>query len=69
MDKLRIVGGKPLSGQIRIGGAKNAALPLMTAALLTNKPITLSNIPYLLDITTMAKLLGQHVCHYLVAAP
>lgn len=60
MDKIRIVGGTPLSGRIRISGAKNAALPLMAACLLTDQPIQLTNMPYLADITTMAKLLAQH---------
>lgn len=60
MQKLRITGGAPLHGQIVIGGAKNAALPLMAATLLTSEKVTLSNVPYLADITTMAKLLSQH---------
>jgi UDP-N-acetylglucosamine 1-carboxyvinyltransferase len=60
MDKLRIIGGQPLSGTIRISGAKNAALPLMAACLLTEEHLTLGQIPYLRDITTMAKLLMQH---------
>ena len=60
MDKLRITGGTPLYGKIIIGGAKNAALPLMCAALLTREKVTLDNVPYLADITTMAKLLVQH---------
>lgn len=60
MDKLRIVGGTPLQGRIVIGGAKNAALPLMCACLLTSEKVTLENVPYLADITTMAKLLMQH---------
>ena len=60
MDKLRITGGRPLHGRIVIGGAKNAALPLMCAALLTHEKVTLDNVPYLADITTMAKLLVQH---------
>jgi UDP-N-acetylglucosamine 1-carboxyvinyltransferase len=59
VDKLRIVGGKPLEGEIRISGAKNAALPIMCAALLTAKPLTLTNVPALRDVSTMAKLLGQ----------
>ena len=59
MDKLRIIGGKPLEGEIRISGAKNAALPIMCAALLTAKPLTLTNVPALRDVSTMAKLLGQ----------
>lgn len=69
MDKLRIIGGKPLSGRIRIGGAKNAALPLMAACLLSDKPITLTNIPYLRDITTMANLLSQHGVHLTLREP
>lgn len=60
MDKLRIIGGTPLSGTIRIGGAKNAALPLMAATLLTKDIVTLNNVPFLADITTLAKLLSQH---------
>lgn len=60
MDKIRIIGGVPLKGTIRISGAKNAALPLMAAALLTDETLTLSNMPYLADIKTMSKLLAQH---------
>lgn len=60
MDKIRIVGGTPLCGVIPISGAKNAALPLMTASLLTAETLTLSNVPYLADIVTMANLLAQH---------
>jgi len=60
MDKIRITGGVPLKGSIPISGAKNAALPLMCASLLTNETLTLSNIPYLADIITMANLLAQH---------
>jgi UDP-N-acetylglucosamine 1-carboxyvinyltransferase len=60
MDKIRIRGNRPLSGRIAIGGAKNAALPLIAASLLTEETLTLSNIPYLADITTMANLLVQH---------
>src|SRR5262245_20917711 len=59
MDKLRITGGRPLNGEIRISGAKNAALPIMCAALLTDRPLRLSNLPLLRDVSTMAKLLGQ----------
>ena len=59
MDKLIIVGGAPLSGEIRISGAKNAALPLMCAALLTPEPLTLSNAPHLRDVSTMVRLLAQ----------
>jgi UDP-N-acetylglucosamine 1-carboxyvinyltransferase len=60
MDRIRIRGGKPLSGIIPIGGAKNAALPLMTAALLSEEPLTLRNVPVLADITTLSHLLVQH---------
>ena len=60
MDAIRITGGVPLSGKIVIGGAKNAALPLMAATLLTDKPLTLINMPELVDITTMSNLLRQH---------
>ncbi|MFM9890145.1 MAG: UDP-N-acetylglucosamine 1-carboxyvinyltransferase [Rickettsiales bacterium] len=62
MDRLKIIGGRPLHGKITIGGAKNAALPLMCAALLTHEKVTLDNVPFLADITTMAKLLVQHGC-------
>ncbi len=60
MDRIRIVGGRPLHGRIRIGGAKNAALPLMTATLLTNDTLSLSNLPHLQDIATLLHLLQQH---------
>ena len=58
MDKLLIVGGKPLNGQIRISGAKNSALPILACTLLASEPVTVSNIPHLHDITTMIELLG-----------
>ena len=51
MDRIRIRGGRPLSGEIVIGGAKNAALPLMAAAMLTDERLVLSNVPRLADIT------------------
>jgi UDP-N-acetylglucosamine 1-carboxyvinyltransferase len=60
MDKILIRGGVPLSGTIPIGGAKNAALPLMAASLLTAELLVLANLPDLADITTMANLLVQH---------
>src|SRR5215471_18619884 len=60
MDKIRIRGGAPLKGVIPIGGAKNAALPLMAASLLTPNTLTLKNVPALADIATMANLLVQH---------
>ena len=59
VDKLRIRGGVPLSGEIRVSGAKNAALPIMCAALLSAEPLRLTNVPNLRDVATMAKLLGQ----------
>ncbi|HWI99775.1 MAG TPA: UDP-N-acetylglucosamine 1-carboxyvinyltransferase [Burkholderiales bacterium] len=59
MDKLRISGGGPLEGEVTVSGAKNAALPIMCAALLTSKPLALSNVPRLMDVSTMARLLAQ----------
>ena len=60
MDRIRIRGGKPLSGEIFIRGAKNAALPLMAAGLLTDERLLLGNVPQLADIHTMSELLAQH---------
>ena len=60
MDKIRIRGGVPLAGVIAIGGAKNAALPVMAASLLTAETLTLENVPDLADIATMSNLLVQH---------
>jgi UDP-N-acetylglucosamine 1-carboxyvinyltransferase len=60
MDKICIKGGVPLEGVIPIGGAKNAALPLMAASLLMPETLTLKNVPVLADIATMANLLVQH---------
>ncbi len=59
MDKLITVGGTRLSGEIRISGAKNAALPVMISSLLTDETMTISNIPHLHDITTIMGLLAQ----------
>ncbi len=59
MDTIVIRGGTPLKGQIRISGAKNAALPLMAASMLTDETLTLTNLPHLVDISTMAHMLGQ----------
>jgi len=59
VDKLRITGGRPLEGEIAVSGAKNAALPIMCAALLTARPLGLSNVPRLMDVATMAKLLAR----------
>lgn len=60
MDSIRIRGGKPLYGKIEISGAKNAALPLMVASLLTEETLTLSNLPHVADISTLINLLCQH---------
>ena len=60
MDRIRVRGGRPLRGRIPIGGAKNAALPLMAAALLTPEELVLTNAPALEDVRTMGKLLAQH---------
>ncbi|MEN8176139.1 MAG: UDP-N-acetylglucosamine 1-carboxyvinyltransferase [Pseudomonadota bacterium] len=59
MDKLLISGGGPLAGEVRISGAKNAALPILTATLLTSDPVTVGNVPHLQDITTTMELLGH----------
>ncbi|MEH6516623.1 MAG: UDP-N-acetylglucosamine 1-carboxyvinyltransferase [Halioglobus sp.] len=58
MDKLVIQGGRRLNGELRISGAKNAALPILAATLLASDPITIRNLPHLHDITTMIELLG-----------
>jgi len=69
MNKLRIRGGLPLHGEMRVSGAKNAALPELCAALLTPEPVTLTNVPCLQDVTTMLRLIGsmgvsaQHTGH------
>jgi UDP-N-acetylglucosamine 1-carboxyvinyltransferase len=59
VDKLRIRGGVPLEGVVQVSGAKNAALPIMCAALLSAEPLALANVPQLMDVRTMAKLLRQ----------
>jgi UDP-N-acetylglucosamine 1-carboxyvinyltransferase len=59
MDKLAIVGGKPLDGEVRISGAKNSALPILAATLLAEGPVTLRNVPKLNDIATTLKLLKR----------
>jgi UDP-N-acetylglucosamine 1-carboxyvinyltransferase len=59
MEKLIIKGGIPLNGEIRISGAKNAALPILAASLLSGHPVQISNIPHLQDVTTIVSLLGQ----------
>ena len=57
MDRIRVRGGRPITGTIAIGGAKNAALPLMAASLLTEQTLTLGNLPHVADIATLASLL------------
>ncbi|MBT9522449.1 MAG: UDP-N-acetylglucosamine 1-carboxyvinyltransferase [Dechloromonas sp.] len=59
MDKLLIEGGKVLSGEVAMSGAKNAALPILCASLLTSDPLHLTNVPHLNDISTMLRLLGD----------
>lgn len=59
MDKLQIHGGAALEGEIRISGAKNAALPILAGTLLADGPVTVSNVPHLQDVTTMIELLGR----------
>ncbi len=59
MDKLIITGGTPLNGEVAISGAKNAALPILCASLLTAEPLHLANLPHLNDISTMLRLLAQ----------
>jgi len=59
MDKLIVNGGQPLRGEIRISGAKNAALPVLVASILADGPLRISNVPHLQDITTTMELLGR----------
>src|SRR3982751_3974587 len=59
MDRIRIRGGRPLKGEIPISGAKNAALKLMAASILTSEPLTLTNVPRLADVRAMAELLAS----------
>src|SRR5436853_1807710 len=60
MDRIRIVGGKPLNGTIPISGAKNATLPLMIASLLTDQTLVLENVPRLADVILLQRILGNH---------
>ena len=60
MDRIRIVGGQRLQGTIAISGAKNAALPLMIASLLTRETLTLHSMPRLADVTLLGRILGNH---------
>ncbi|HVN35439.1 MAG TPA: UDP-N-acetylglucosamine 1-carboxyvinyltransferase, partial [Casimicrobiaceae bacterium] len=69
MDKLLIEGGRPLVGEVRVSGAKNAALPLLCAALLTTEPLVLTNVPRLNDVRTMRTLLAQMGVRHDAPAP
>ena len=60
MDRIRIIGGNPLNGTISISGAKNAALPLMIAGLLTDETLILDNVPRLADVAQLQRILGNH---------
>src|ERR1700688_1535017 len=60
MDRIQIRGGAPLNGAIQISGAKNAALPLMIASLLTDQTLTLENLPRLADVNQLVQILGNH---------
>src|SRR5690606_19398338 len=66
MDRIRIVGGNELNGSIPISGAKNAALPLMIAALLTDETLSLENVPHLADVEQLTRILGNHGVDYSV---
>ena len=59
MDKIKIIGGNPLFGKVYISGAKNTALPIICASLLTDEPVTIKNIPFLSDIKSLNSLLLQ----------
>ncbi len=60
MDRIRIVGGSKLNGTIAISGAKNAALPLMIAGLLSEETLILDNVPRLADVAQLQRILGNH---------
>ncbi|WP_374304985.1 UDP-N-acetylglucosamine 1-carboxyvinyltransferase [Methylocella sp.] len=66
MDRIRIVGGRELNGVIPISGAKNAALPLMIASLLTPETLTLENVPDLADVNRLLRILGNHGVDHMV---
>ncbi len=66
MDRIRIQGGNPLNGVIPISGAKNAALPLMIASLMTDDTLTLENVPHLADVEQLIRILGNHGVDYSV---
>jgi len=66
MDRIRIIGGNELTGTIPISGAKNAALPLMIASMLTDQTLTLENVPHLADVEQLIRILGNHGVDYSV---
>ncbi len=66
MDRIKIIGGQKLNGVIPISGAKNAALPLMIAALMTDDTLTLENVPHLADVEQLIRILGNHGVDYSV---
>lgn len=66
MDRIRIRGGNTLNGTIPVSGAKNAALPLMIASLLTDDTLTLENVPHLADVEQLIRILGNHGTDYMV---
>jgi len=68
MDTFVVQGGNPLVGTIRVSGAKNSALPCMAAAILTEEPITLENIPQVRDISTERKLLQSMGAEVVIGA-
>ena len=67
MDRIRIRGGVPLNGLIPISGAKNAALPLMIASLLTEETLELSNVPRLADISSLLRILSNLGADHMIA--
>src|SRR4028118_70272 len=67
MDRIRVSGGRALTGTIPISGAKNAALPLMIASLLTDGKLTLENVPDLADVALLKRILANHGVDYMVS--
>ena len=59
MEEIRIVGGRPLSGSVRVGGAKNAVLPLLAASIMCREKIRLCDVPYILDVENMLEILRR----------
>ena len=67
MDRIRIIGGRTLNGTIPISGAKNAALPLMIAGLLTDQTLILDNVPRLADVALLERILSNHGVYIMVS--